>query len=126
MLKSILINIACAGMAVLANALLKHSLQGRLSWKGSVPTLLWDSLSMLKYPLVWIGAAAFITANLLWLFILATQRMSVAYPLQLSLVILISFLVSIAFFSESISIRGCAGLGFLLVGIALITRSGTA
>ena len=122
MIKSIFINIACAAMAVLANAMLKHSLQGRLSWKGSVPTLLWDSLTMLQYPLVWLGAAAFITANLLWLFILATQRMSVAYPLQLSLVILISFLVSIVFFSESISIRGCAGLAFLLVGIALIAK----
>jgi multidrug transporter EmrE-like cation transporter len=122
MLKSILINISCAALAVLANALLKQSLQGRLSWKGSVPTLLWDSLTMLQYPLVWLGAAAFIAANLLWLFILATQRMSVAYPLQLSLVILISFLVSISFFSESISVRSCAGLAFLLVGITLIAR----
>lgn len=122
MIKSILINIACAAMAVLANALLKESLQGRLSWKGSVPALLWDSLTMLQYPLVWLGAAAFIAANLLWLFILATQRMSVAYPLQLALVILFSFLVSITFFSESISIRGCAGLAFLLVGIVLVVR----
>jgi len=122
MFKSILINIACAALAVLANAVLKQSLQGRLSWKGSVPTLLWDSLTMLQYPLVWLGAVAFIAANLLWLFILATQRMSVAYPLQLSLVILISFLVSITFFSESISIRGFAGLAFLIVGIALIAK----
>ena len=61
MIKSILINIACAALAVLANALLKQSLQGRLSWKGSVPALLWDSLTMLQYPLVWLGAAAFLT-----------------------------------------------------------------
>ena len=122
MLKSILINIACAAMAVLANSLLKQSLQGRLSWKGSVPALLWDSLTMLQYPLVWLGAAAFIAANLLWLFILATQRMSVAYPLQLSLVILFSFLISVVFFSETISFRGFAGLAFLLVGIVLIAK----
>jgi multidrug transporter EmrE-like cation transporter len=122
MIKSIFVNIACAAMAVLANAVLKYSLQGRLSWKGNVPALLRDSLAMLQYPLVWLGGAAFIAANLLWLFILATQRMSVAYPLQLSLVLLISFLVSIAFFSEGISFRGCAGLAFLLVGIILIAR----
>lgn len=120
MIKPIALNITCAAFAVMANALLKHSLEGRISWKGNLTGLIWDALTMFKYPLVWAGAAAFVAANLIWLLILATQKMSVAYPLQLSLVILFSFIASVFVFAETVSLRGCVGLGFLVLGIVFV------
>lgn len=120
--KSIFINIACALLAILANSLLKHAFQGRISWKGSVPTLLCDAFSMLQYPLVWLGAAAFLTANILWLLILATQQMSVAYPLQVSLLLVFSTIISVVTFAEKLTVTGITGLVLVLAGIVMLKQ----
>lgn len=109
-------------MAVVSNGLLKQALQGRIAWKGNIVTLVTDAFLLLKYPLVWLGAAAFITTNVLWLLILATQRMSVAYPLQLSLVFLFSTLVSVTIFSERLTPSVCLGLVLVISGIVLVSK----
>lgn len=122
MFNGIFINLGCAALAVIANALLKQALHGRIGWKGSVLTLFADAFGLLRYPLVWLGAAAFVGANVLWLFILATQRMSVAYPLQLSLVFLFSTLASILVFSEKVTVSGMLGLALVVSGVVLVSR----
>ena len=81
-----------------------------------------DAFSMLQYPLVWLGAAAFLSANILWLLILATQQMSVAYPLQVSLVLVFSTIVSVVVFSEKLTATSITGLVFLLVGIVMLKQ----
>lgn len=122
MFKGIFINLSCAALAVTANALLKHALHGRIAWKSSVPTLFADAFGLLRYPLVWLGASAFVAANVLWLFILATQRMSVAYPMQLSLVFLFSSLTSILVFSEKVTLSGLLGLALVVAGVVMVSR----
>jgi multidrug transporter EmrE-like cation transporter len=122
MFKGIFINLSCAALAVIANALLKQALHGRIAWKGSVLTLFTDAFGLLRYPLVWLGAASFVAANVLWLFILATQRMSVAYPLQLSLVFLFATLASILVFSEKVTVPGMLGLALVVSGVVLVSR----
>ena len=125
MFKGILINTACAALVVLANALLKHSLHGRISWKGSVLALFADAFSLLQYPLIWLGIAAFVAAVLLWLLVLSTQHLSVAYPLQLSLVLIFSTVVSVFVFSEPLTSIRFGGLVFLFVGILMLRHGAT-
>jgi multidrug transporter EmrE-like cation transporter len=121
-MKALLPNFLCAALAVASNGLLAHTLKGRISWRGSLITLLWDVFELLRSPLVWVGAMAFIACQLLWLFILSSQRMSVAYPLMISLVFLFSTLISIFIFSERLSLPGCIGLAFVVSGVILVSR----
>ena len=122
MFKSILINVACAALVVLANSLLKYSLHGRIAWKGNLLTLIYDALAMLQYPLIWLGVLALIAATLLWLLVLATQPLSVAYPLQVSLLLIFSTLVSVVTFSEPLTPMRVVGLALLLVGIVMLKQ----
>ena len=119
MTSNVLWNIVCALLAVSSNAILKGTLQGSLAWKGSMIALMMDFLKILKNPQAWLGITAFIGANLLWLNILATQRMSTAYPLQLSLVFLFSTMISIVIFSERVTSQGVFGMVLVLAGVLL-------
>ena len=123
-LKGLPLNLLCASSAVLSNAVLKQVLTGRVKWQGSVTALAMEMLQLLREPLMWLGGLAFIATNVLWLLILSTQQMSVAYPLQISLVFLLSTAVSVIVFSDKLNATGYAGLALLLTGILLL-RQGT-
>jgi multidrug transporter EmrE-like cation transporter len=121
-LPSITTNLGCAALSVLSNALLKHTLQGQIVWKGSVSNLFSDSINLARAPLFWLGVLSFVSANLTWLYILGTQRMSVAYPIQLSLVLVLTSTTGCLFFSERVSAANALGIILILGGISLITR----
>jgi multidrug transporter EmrE-like cation transporter len=123
-LKGLPLNLLCASSAVLSNAVLKHVLTGRFRWQGSVTALVLEMFQLIREPLMWLGGLAFIATNVLWLLILSTQQMSVAYPLQISLVFLLSTAVSVLVFSDKLNATGYAGLALLLTGILLL-RQGT-
>jgi multidrug transporter EmrE-like cation transporter len=123
-LKGLPLNLLCASSAVLSNAVLKHVLTGRVRWQGSVTALVMEMFQLIREPLMWLGGLAFIATNVLWLLILSTQQMSVAYPLQISLVFLLSTAVSVLVFSDKLNTTGYAGLALLLTGILLL-RQGT-
>ena len=120
--KSLLINFICALLTVASNSLLKHALHGRLVWSGSVRSLMTDLGACASLPLAWLGAASFAAANVLWVMILSAQRLSIAYPLQLSLVFLFSTITSMLVFSEKITLQGVTGLLLILAGVALVCR----
>jgi multidrug transporter EmrE-like cation transporter len=68
------------------------------------------------------GLAVFILANVLWLLVLGSQKLSVAYPVQIGLVVLFNAVISAWFFAESMSVQGYAGLAFIVLGVFLIVR----
>ena len=47
-MKALLPNFCCAALAVVSNGLLAHTLKGRISWRGSLITLLWDVFELLR------------------------------------------------------------------------------
>ena len=81
-----------------------------------------DLLHLLSFPLIWVGILLFITANVLWLMILATQKLGVAYPLQIALVFLFSTMSSILFFGEKPTALSAAGLVLVMSGVVLISK----
>lgn len=119
---SLIINFICALLTVASNSLLKHALRGRLSWRGSVGALMADMISCAQMPLVWLGVVSFAAANVLWVMILSAQRLSIAYPLQITLVFLFSAITSVLVFSEKITLQGGAGLVLILAGVTLMCR----
>lgn len=123
MFKSIFINLVCAFMMVGANSFLKMALADKgFAWKGSVVGLARDLLQLLSFPLIWVGVLLFVGANVLWLMILATQKLGIAYPLQIGLVFLFSTLASLFVFGEKFSAVSVAGLALVVCGVVLITR----
>ena len=54
--------------------------------------------------------------------ILATQKLGIAYPLQIALVFLFSTLASLLVFGEKLSSISIAGLALVVCGVVLITK----
>jgi multidrug transporter EmrE-like cation transporter len=123
MFRNIFINLLCAGLVVGANSILKMALVNKgFSWRGSFVGLGRDLLQVLSFPLIWVGILLFIAANVLWLMILATQKLGVAYPLQIALVFLFSTMSSILFFGEKPTAISAAGLVLVMSGVVLISK----
>lgn len=123
MFKSIYINLCCACLVVGANSVLKMALvNGGFGWRGSLVGLGKDLLQLLSFPLMWLGVSLFVAANVLWLMILATQRLGIAYPLQIALVFLFSTTSSILLFCEKPSAATITGLVLVVSGVVLISK----
>ena len=123
MFRNIFINLLCASLVVGANSTLKMALVNKgFSWRGSFVGLGRDLMHLLSFPLIWVGILLFIAANVLWLMILATQKLGIAYPLQIALVFLFSTMLSILLFGEKPSAISFAGLLLVVTGVVLISK----
>jgi multidrug transporter EmrE-like cation transporter len=123
MFKNLFINLLCAFLMVGANIFLKMALADKgFSWRGSVVGLGKDLLQLLSFPLIWAGILLFVAANVLWLMILATQKLAIAYPLQIALVFLFSTTASVFVFSERLTALSVVGLVLVVCGMFLITK----
>jgi drug/metabolite transporter (DMT)-like permease len=106
-----------------ANCILKMALVNKgFAWKGSFVGLGRDLLHLLSFPLIWVGILLFVAANVLWLVILATQRLGTAYPLQIALVFLFSTMSSILLFGEKPTAISFTGLVLVVSGVVLISK----
>ena len=116
-------NIICAGMLVIANIILKNILTKiKFGWNGDAREFCSQIITLSITPLFWIGVVFFLLANMLWLSVLATQKLSIAYPLQISLVFMFSTMASILVFGEKLSSISIAGLALVVCGVFLISR----
>lgn len=116
-------NIICAAMLVCANVILKNLLERtKFGWSGDMRDFCTQITTLAIKPLFWVGVALFLLANILWLSVLATQKLSIAYPLQISLVFMFSTLASLLVFGEKLSSASIAGLALVVCGVVLITK----
>jgi len=122
-MSTIYINILCALVTVMSNTLIKYSLSGKLTWKGELITFLVDLVLNFRNPLLILALLIFITGNILWIFIISTQNFSFALPLQIGLVFLFNFIVSIFLFNEQINSDAFLGAILILLGVMLISKS---
>jgi multidrug transporter EmrE-like cation transporter len=120
--KSILLLLSSAGAAAISTAIFRATLKDRFMWKGSVPVLIRDVFGLLSNIGFLTGLSVFILANVLWLLVLGSQKLSVAYPVQIGLVVVLNALISAWFFAESMTAQGYAGLAFIIMGVFLIVR----
>jgi multidrug transporter EmrE-like cation transporter len=122
MLKGYFVNFACAILATVSNSLLKQAVKNRINFGDSASSGLLSIFALLRFPTFWVSVIFFVAANVLWLHILSVQTMSVAFPLQVSLVLVMTTFVSVTMFSEPISPSGILGMIFVIVGIVLVSR----
>lgn len=124
MIFNISINIFCAALMVFSNTLLKFTLKNSsITWNGKLIDWLYQFILLLKKPSMWCAIILFVFSNLLWVFILSYQKMSVAYPLQITLVFVFSTSVTFFVFNERLSYSGIIGLIIIISGVLLLVKN---
>lgn len=72
-------------------------------------------------PLFAVGFVAYFVASVIWFRVVATEPLSVAYPILVSLTFSLVTAGAVAFFHESLSWQKVLGLATILAGIIIIS-----
>lgn len=114
--------LASVMLAAVAQLTLKAGMN-QVTEKSGTVTLSTDSIKAIaSNPIVWGGLALFAVAAGVWLFVLSRASLSFAYPFA-ALTYLIIVLVDRFILHEAIPPVRWAGVGLIMVGIVLVSRS---
>lgn len=112
--------ILTAGCVASANLLLRLVMDGG-HWIEPNPVKLIKNLSRLAArPWFGLGIALYLVGAVIWFRIIATETLSTAYPLFISLAFVFVTLGASTLFRESITVRKLAGLGIIVIGISVV------
>ena len=104
-----------------ANLLLRAGVGQAGGLGGTLATLPQTMLRLVGQPLFVIGALLYALAALVWFRVLASEPLSTAYPLLVSLTFVIVTAGAAGLFQEVLSPRKLAGMAVLLVGIVIVS-----
>jgi undecaprenyl phosphate-alpha-L-ara4N flippase subunit ArnE len=111
-----------AGLTVAANLLLRAGVTRAGGFAATVVQLPSALLRLAGQPLFDLGFILYALAALVWFQAIATQPLSTAYPLLVSITFLLVTLGAARLFHEPITLRKCVGLAVVLIGILIISR----
>ena len=104
----------------LANIFMKMGMN-QITKKGNsglgATALLW-----LANPFIWIGLISFGLALACYSFVLSKLNVSIAYPINTSVGIIIGILVSVLFLGEKITLIQVVGFLFIMAGVWLVAK----
>lgn len=123
----ILLVLLTAGLTMGANLLLRAGIDaaGGFSVDGAVGVLRGLGQLFLE-PKFTTGFVTYALASIVWFRVVATEPLSVAYPVLVSLTFTLVTGGAVAFFGEPLSVRKVLGLLVILAGIIIVSgRSGT-
>jgi multidrug transporter EmrE-like cation transporter len=111
-----------AAMTMAANMMLRAGIDAA---GGFAPTGALDLLAALMklflQPLFTTGFIVFFLASVIWFRVVATEPLSLAYPILVSLTFTLVTGGAVVLFNESLSIQKIAGLATILLGIVIIS-----
>lgn len=111
-----------AVMTMGANLMLRAGIDAAGGFSpGGVFELLMTVLKLFLQPLFAIGFVAYFLASVVWFRVVATEPLSIAYPILVSLTFTLVTAGAVVFFHESLSVQKALGLTVILVGIAIIS-----
>jgi multidrug transporter EmrE-like cation transporter len=111
-----------AGFTVAANLLLRSGLDRAGGFAESLNDLPHAILRLANQPLFDLGFILYGLAALIWFQVIASEPLSMAYPVLVSLTFLFVTLGAVAIFQESLSWRKIIGLAIILLGIFIIGK----
>jgi multidrug transporter EmrE-like cation transporter len=122
---NILLNIVCAISVLISNSLFKYSIQkSNFTWNGNIVILIENLYRLMSLPTMWIGISFFILSNILWIIIVSSQKMVLAYPLHIGLCFILIILSSFIIFKEQFSLMHFIGITLIFSGIFIISSTG--
>lgn len=83
-------------------------------------------VNLFLQPVFVIGFIAYFLASLVWFRVVATEQLSVAYPLLVSLTFTLVTAGAVIIFHEPLTLRKVVGLAAILGGIAIISMEKSA
>jgi multidrug transporter EmrE-like cation transporter len=117
-----------AALTMFANLLLRVGINAAGGFSlGGMATTLASLLKLFTEPKFLAGFVLYFMASVVWFRVVATEPLSVAYPLLVSCTFTLVTAGAVVMFSETLSARQVLGLLVILAGIALISvQKGTA
>lgn len=119
----LLLMIIDAVCSVAANLMLRAGIRRAGGFPGTLPEVPRALLKLSLEPLFVLGMTTYALAALIWFRIVATQQLSVGYPVVISMTLTLITLGSFVLFHEPINPMKVAGLLCIIVGIILISQS---
>ncbi len=107
-----------AVLMAVANLLIKHGIVQAGGFGFSLTGL----LQLFRTPILLAGCLLTGIAAILWLRVLATQKLSTCYPLFVSLTYSIITIGAVYFLHEKMSVQKLLGLVIIVVGITTVAR----
>ena len=84
--------------------------------------ILYKIIPMFMNPFVFFGFVCFGLSSIFWLIVLSRLPLSLVYPMVSVAYVLVA-LASVIFFKETVSLVRWAGIGIIICGVVLISRS---
>ena len=117
-----LLVLAAAGLTMLANLLIRAGIDASGGFAiESGSQVLFSLFRLFMQPLFSAGFLLYFLGSLVWFRVLATDPLSRAYPLLVSLTFVLVTLGAVLIFSEPLSLRKVVGLMVILAGIAIVS-----
>jgi multidrug transporter EmrE-like cation transporter len=124
----LLLVIVTAALTMVANLLLRSGIDAAGGFTlGGLGTTIAALIKLFMQPKFLVGFVLYFMASVVWFRVVATEPLSVAYPLLVSCTFTLVTAGAVVVFSEPLSARQVLGLVVILAGIALISvQKGTA
>jgi multidrug transporter EmrE-like cation transporter len=121
-LTGLLLVVLAAGLTMVANLLLRAGIDaaGGFAFVGISGTI-GAIVRLFMQPLFAAGFVLYFAASIVWFRVVATEPLSLAYPILVSLTFASVTAGAILLFGEPVSLRKVAGLAVILAGILLIS-----
>lgn len=121
--RGIILVVLCAGIVVLANLALRVGLDrsGVVPFARGIVGLPGDVLTMLLEPVFCLAVVLYGFSMLLWLRLVATEPLSLAYPMLAAFTFVSLSVVSIFLLAEPMGLRKAAGLAAIVAGFFLLS-----
>ena len=121
--RGIILVVLCAGIVVLANFSLRLGLDrsGVVPFARGIVGLPGDVLTMLLQPVFCLAVVLYGFSMLLWLRLVATEPLSLAYPMLAAVTFVSLSVVSIFLLAEPMGLRKAAGLAAIVAGFFLLS-----
>jgi undecaprenyl phosphate-alpha-L-ara4N flippase subunit ArnE len=82
-----------------------------------------DVIRLLLQPVFIVAVALYGFSMLLWLRVVATEPLSVAYPTLAAVTFIMLSVVSVVFLHEPMTVKKAIGLTAILIGLILVART---
>ena len=111
-----------AALTMAANLMLRAGIDAAGGFSGSSAVAMIRSLvHLFVHPLFTVGFITYALASVVWFRVVATEPLSVAYPILVSLTFMLVTTGAVVLFNEPLSLRKILGLLVILGGILIIS-----
>ncbi len=121
-LRGILLVVLAAGMMAIASLMLRYSIDKVGGFGGDVAHLHEDIIRLLLQPVFVLGVLLYGSGTLVWMRVIATESLSIGYPILVSSSFIVISLGAAAFFHEPFSLMKGLGMVIIIVGVFIAAQ----